>query len=111
MRGWAQQAGPLAILSNSHSCHMIIPGRREATNPESRDSGFASSMRPGMTVCCLCPLGDNLFQQSHRPVRRRHVRRMAGVDLVVAPARFIFGALGEWTESVRGRDARGVDIA
>src|SRR5205823_8432108 len=28
----------------------VIPGRCAASNPESRDSGFASSMRPGMTV-------------------------------------------------------------
>jgi len=26
----------------------VIPGRREATNPESRDSGFDASHRPGM---------------------------------------------------------------
>ena len=29
---------------------LVIPGRREASNPESRDSRFASSMRPGMTL-------------------------------------------------------------
>jgi hypothetical protein len=33
------------------SIDIVIPGRSEATNPESRDSGFASSTRPGMTVC------------------------------------------------------------
>src|SRR5215217_3335526 len=29
---------------------VVIPGRIEDANPESRDSGFASSMRPGMTT-------------------------------------------------------------
>src|SRR5215208_3168699 len=33
----------------------VIPGRCEASNPESRDSGFASSMRPGMTLRVTSP--------------------------------------------------------
>src|SRR5437660_12492190 len=39
--------------------NVVIPGRCKASNPESRDSGFASSMRPGMTggreECTLPP--------------------------------------------------------
>jgi hypothetical protein len=29
----------------------VIPGRCEASNPESRDSGSGPSDRPGMTLC------------------------------------------------------------
>src|SRR6266849_5569925 len=35
---------------NSTSFDFVIPGWSEGPDPESRDSGFASSMRPGMTV-------------------------------------------------------------
>jgi len=35
---------------NAFAClETVIPGRCEASNPESRDSGFAPSRRPGMT--------------------------------------------------------------
>jgi hypothetical protein len=37
-------------MAESGSTSDVIPGHRAAMNPESRDSGLASSTRPGMTV-------------------------------------------------------------
>src|SRR5258708_38002859 len=88
--------------------------RRQARNPYSRSWLWipgSSFGRPGMTWNCLATLRHDLLQQRHQRFRRRHIRRMAGVDLVIIPARLALGALGKWTKSVRGRDARGVDIA
>src|SRR5438046_927192 len=44
------------LVSNCMISPDVIPGRCKASNPESRDSGFASSTRPGMTAK-LSPLG------------------------------------------------------
>ena len=41
-RGGAADRGGVIVV--------VIPGRCETSNPEPRDSGFASSMRPGMTA-------------------------------------------------------------
>src|SRR6202140_3395326 len=55
--------------------------------------------------------GDNLPQQRHQRLRRGDVRRMAGVDRIIAPAGLAPGPLGELAERIRGRDARGVNVA
>jgi L-gulonate 3-dehydrogenase len=39
----------LASLAAHKAAHTVIPGHRGAMNPESRDSGFDASHRPGMT--------------------------------------------------------------
>src|SRR6202023_798588 len=88
--------------------------RRQARNPYSRSWLWipgSSFGRPGITWNWLATLRHDLLQQHHQRFRRRHIRRMAGVDLVIIPARLALGALGKWTKSVRGRDARGVNIA
>ena len=38
-----------ASCKRRHKFNVVIPGWSEGPDPESRDSGFASSMRPGMT--------------------------------------------------------------
>ncbi|BAR54632.1 hypothetical protein NK6_1448 [Bradyrhizobium diazoefficiens] len=38
------------ICTNRFAAKPVIPGGEEP-NPESRDSGFDASHRPGMTVC------------------------------------------------------------
>ena len=43
---------------------------------------------------------NNTLQQPHQRFRRRDVRRMAGVDLVVAPVRVAPGARGERPEGI-----------
>ena len=51
-RGGADGFGSLAVDVHSSGEaveHPVIPGRCEAANPESRDSGFDASHRPGMT--------------------------------------------------------------
>ena len=40
-------------FSHIGSIHFVIPGHRAAMNPESRDSGFDASHRPGMTFLFL----------------------------------------------------------
>ena len=40
---------------------VVIPGRCEAPNPESRDSGFDASHRPGMTAPCLLSRPPRFF--------------------------------------------------
>src|SRR5580693_7408266 len=88
--------------------------RREARNPYSRwwlwipGSSFG---RPGMTWSFLASLRDDPLQQRHQRFRRRDIRRMAGVDLVIIPPGLALGALRKRTERIRGRDARGIDIA
>src|SRR5690242_18148942 len=116
MRGSAYRAGPLAILV------AVIPGW--SAGPDLRcaiadrgisrfsdvqcTSEFDASHRPGMTAELL---RHDLLQQRHQRFRRGDVRRMAGIDLVVAPACFAFGTLGELPKRVRRRDAGGVDVA
>src|ERR1019366_8728322 len=55
--------------------------------------------------------GDNRLKQCGQRLRGGDVRRMAGVDLVISPARLAFGALREAAKWIRGRDARAIDIA
>src|SRR5260370_42126025 len=46
------ESGTAMVMGDFPACALdfVIPGRCEASNPESRDSGFASSTRPGMTA-------------------------------------------------------------
>src|SRR5207249_3321620 len=39
------------------------------------------------------------------------MRRMAGIDFIVAPSSFILGTLGERAERVTGRDAFAINVA
>src|SRR5260221_6339401 len=49
---WDMVVPPVVVFCHSErSDDAVIPGRCKASNPESRDSGFAS--RPGMTVLIL----------------------------------------------------------
>src|SRR5260370_9267903 len=44
------ESGTAMLMGDFPAGALVIPGRCEASNPESRDSGFASSTRPGMTA-------------------------------------------------------------
>src|ERR1700679_3150582 len=76
-----------------------IPGRRRSSvQPMAGPIGSSAKLR------------DDLLQQLEQRLGRRYIRRVAGVDFEVAPARLAFGALGEGAKGIRGRGALGVDI-
>src|SRR3981189_2218418 len=54
--------------------------------------------------------GDNLLQQRHQRLRRGDVRRVAGIDRVITPARLAPGPLRKLAERIGGRDAGRVDV-
>src|ERR1700752_3679632 len=51
-RHWLRRA----LSSRRSGDKTVIPGWSEGPDPESRDSGFDASHRPGMTDCYFCPI-------------------------------------------------------
>src|SRR3981081_1610887 len=94
----------------SRSCANVRPSRPFGDRILAiRRWGF--SARHAGRLANLHPFRDDLFYQRHQRFRRGDVRRMAGIDLVTAPASLVLCTRGEWTEGVRGGDAGRVAIA
>src|SRR5258707_3358405 len=71
----------------------VIPGWCAAPDPESRDSGFDASHRPGMTTSMLRP--ENLPRFSRARNLAARASRAGGDRLDQLPVRSHLGAVGE----------------
>src|SRR6266853_740463 len=80
-----------ASRSGGNEVEFVIPGRVEDANPESRDSGFDASHRPGMTK----EQRERTMKHLDHPLARRTVIKGAGLGLIA-------GAL---TEATSAQDA------
>src|SRR5947209_2402288 len=100
---WSNRYHQSGTLMPSGAVHPIIPGWSEGPDPESRDSGFASSMRPGMTEFCAARITNHHDHALARKAPRPPADQLAGTQ---APDRLFIPRAGR---AVYARDRRRAD--